>query len=68
MLKTAAIEAAVVGRDELIVHEMALLSEFASISGDEIRTLLRLGVQDEAIGVLTVSLSSTLVSLRGAFL
>ena len=69
MLGTAAIKAAVVGRDELIVHKHALLTKFASISCDEIRALLRFGVEDEAVSRLTVvSVSSTLVSPRGAFL
>ena len=69
MLGTAAIKAAVVGRDKLIVHKHALLTKLASISCDEIRALLRFGVQNEAIGGLTVvSFSSTLVSPRGAFL
>ena len=52
MLGTAAIKAAVVGRDELIVHKHAPLTKLTSVSCEEIRALLSLGVEDEGLGVL----------------
>ena len=69
MLGATAVKAAVVGRDELVVHEHAFLTILASVSCDEIRALLGLGVEDEELGVLTIfSLSFAFISPLGALL
>ena len=52
MLCAATIEAAIVRRGQLIVHEHALLTKLASVSCEEIHAPLSLGVEDEGLGVL----------------
>ena len=56
MCGAPAIEAATVRRDQLVVLELALLTETASTSGEKIRALFRIGVEDEGLEVFAVFL------------
>ena len=69
MRGAAAVEAAVVGRGELIMPKQAFLTILASVSRDEIRALLGSGIEDEGHGVLSFTCSSfVVVSPRGVLL
>ena len=63
MLGATAVKAATVRRDQLVVHEPTLVAKAASVVRHEIRTLLRIRVQDGGAGTsFVLSFAYTLVS------